>query len=168
MPAGPVARGFLDEKLLTMGLVSAAQLGGANDEEEEEDRWSDEPRQYVLTFAEKLKVLFDFDFPAVQDVRIQPVWAAGELLEFDGKFNNFITAKHLQKQEGLVFRHILRLILLLGEFMQLCPPEVDQESWRERLQDLSDRLTESCRNVDPRSTEQVIEQVATAQQPRSD
>ena len=61
--------------------------------------------------------------PACPDLRTQPVWAAGELLEFGGDFNKYITCKDLQKQEGMIFRHLLRLILLVGELKQLCPPD---------------------------------------------
>jgi hypothetical protein len=81
------------------------------------------------------------------------VWAAGELLEFGGDFNNFIIGKQLQKQEGIIFRHLLRLILLIGEFTQLTPPDLDPQQWREELQEIADRLTAACRKVDPTSTD---------------
>src|SRR6185436_20895245 len=52
-----------------------------------------------------------------------PAWAAGEVLEFAGNFNKYITSRGLQKQEGVIFRHLLRLILLLKEFQQFTPPD---------------------------------------------
>ena len=64
-------------------------------------------RKWVLTLADKLRRLFDYDFPGVHDLRTSPVWAAGELLEFGGDFNKYVTSKSLQKQEGMVFRHLL-------------------------------------------------------------
>jgi hypothetical protein len=91
-------------------------------------------------------------------LRTSPVWAAGELLEFGGDFNKYVTSKSLQKQEGLVFRHALRLIMLIGEFMQLTPPEVSEEVWRGELGDIATRLTESCRQVDPDSTDKALEE----------
>ncbi len=87
-----------------------------------------------------------------------PVWAAGELLEFGGDFNNFITSNGLQKQEGVIFRHLLRMILLLAEFKQICPPETTEDEWRTELDEITDRLVESCRQVDSTSTDKTLEQ----------
>jgi hypothetical protein len=89
-------------------------------------------------------------------MRIMPVWAAGELLSQGGDFNKYVTAKGLTRQEGMVFRHFLRLILLCSEFMQVCPALADPEDWQSFLQDLSGQLTESCRAVDPESTDKAI------------
>src|SRR5262249_46570730 len=82
---------------------------------------------------------------------------AGELLRFGGNFNKFVQSRDLIKQEGIVFRHLLRLILLCGEFAQVCPPEITVEEWQADLRDLADRLTASCREVDPANTDQMIE-----------
>ena len=59
----------------------------------------------------------------------------------------------------MVFRHLLRLILLVAEFQQLCPPDVTEEEWRGDLGDISARLAESCRRVDPTSTDKALEEV---------
>ena len=112
----------------------------------------------MLTLGEKLKIMFDHDFPGVHDVRVTPVWAVGELLEFGGDFNNFITSNRLQKQEGVIFRHLLRMILLLAEFKQICPPETTEEERHTELDDITDRLAETCRQVDPTSTDKTLEQ----------
>ena len=117
-------------------------------------------RAWVLTLADKLRRLFDYDFPNVRDLRTSPVWAAGELLQFGGNFNNYVTSKGLQKQEGLIFRHLLRMILLLAEFTQLSPPDVAEADWRGELEDISARIAECCRRVDPTSTEKVLEEAA--------
>jgi hypothetical protein len=162
LPPGPLARERLDDYLLRSGLATAEQLGLAKKEEADDDRGRgmfEEERVWVLTLADKLKLQFDFDFPSVHDVLITPVWAAGELLEFGGDFNKLITAKGLQKQEGMIFRHLLRLILLLGEFHQTAPADTDEQAWRDELDDIANRLTAACSAVDPLSTEQVIEQV---------
>src|SRR5262249_39832657 len=66
-------------------------------------------------------------------------------------------ARDLIKQEGIVFRHLLRLILLCGEFSQVCPPEITLQQWQADLRGLADQLTASCREVDPTSTDQMIE-----------
>jgi superfamily II DNA/RNA helicase len=162
LPPGPLATMRLDEQLLRLGLVSAEQLR-APDEAEKDGRRGlfEEERVWVLTLAEKLRILFDHDFPGVQDVRTTAVWSAGELIEFGGDFNKYITSKGLQKQEGVVFRHLLRLILLTIELTRLCPPDTTEQEWVEDLTDIADRLTASCRQVDPDSTEHVLEQAQT-------
>lgn len=159
LPPGPLATTRLDLYLLQLGLVTAEQLGAAQPEERDGPRafYEEEP-VYVLTLADKLRMWFDNDFPGVHDLRTRPVWAAGELLQFAGNFNKFITSKQLQKQEGIIFRHLLRLILLIGEFTQLSPPDLDPQQWREEMQEIADRLTESCRQVDPTSTDKALEQ----------
>ena len=116
----------------------------------------------MLTLAEKLRLLFDFEFPGVHDLFTNAVWSAGEVLEFGSDFNKYITSKGLQKQEGMIFRHLLRLILLLAEFQQLTPPEVEAGAWSAELQDISDRITACCRGVDPSSTDLALEQARHA------
>ncbi len=163
LPRGPLATTRLDDQLLRLGLATADQLVAPPEPEEYQPRRTfDEDRVWVLTLADKLRLQFDYDFPGVHDVRIQPVWAAGEVLQFGGDFNNYITSKHLQKQEGVIFRHLLRLILLVGELSQLCPPDTTEEEWQGDLQDIAERLTESCREVDPTSTEKALEQAQAA------
>ena len=114
---------------------------------------------WQLKLADKLKLQFDYDFPNVHDVRITPVWAAGEFLEFGGDFNKLITTRGLQKQEGMIFRHLLRLILLLGEFRQVTPPELTDDEWLDEIDEITEQLVNGCRTIDPTSTEQVVEQV---------
>lgn len=170
LPPGPLARNRVDSKLLQLGLATAEQLGAKSDEDEEEKSshsafYDQADRVWVLTLADKLKMLFDHDFPGVHGVRITPVWAAGELLEWGGDFDNYIKNKRLAKQEGIIFRHLLRMILLTGEFRDICPPESDPDEWRDYLDDIADRLTVSCRAVDPLSTDKVLESL---QQPPVD
>ncbi len=96
--------------------------------------------------------------PEITDVNVQSVWAAGAILnEFGGNFNLYVKARDLIKQEGIVFRHLLRLILLCEEFMQLHPPELTKEAWKLELSEIADRLTETCRVVDPTSTKETIQ-----------
>ena len=79
------------------------------------------------------------------------------LLEFNGNFNKYVGSKDLLKQEGIVFRHLLRLILLMREFRPLNPPDLDAAAWRYDLDEVVDQLTASCRAVDPTSTDHVLE-----------
>ena len=172
LPPGPLATTRLDVQLLQLGLATAEELGAAEQDEAESDRdryrMFAEDRVFVLTLAEKLRRLFDFDFPGVHDVSTQSVWVAGEILEFGGDFNKYVTSKRLQKQEGIIFRHLLRLILLTHEFRQLCPPDTTEDEWNDDLIDIADRLTDCCRRVDPGSTDKALaEAQRVADQPDS-
>jgi superfamily II DNA/RNA helicase len=163
LPSGPLATLRLDAQLLQLGLATPEELSPHAKQDDEEDRdrrrFDDGERKWVLTLAEKLRRLFDYEVPGVRDLRVTPVWAAGELLEFGGDFNNYVTSKALQKQEGMVFRHALRLILLVNEFLQICPPDTTEEQWQGDLGDVAARLTETCRRVDPSSTDKALEVV---------
>ena len=163
LPPGPLATTRLDIELLQLGLVTPEQLGHVTESSEEDDdrgrgMFEEEP-VWILTLAEKLRLWFDHDFPGVHGVFTQPVWVAGEVLEFGGDFNKYITSKQLQKQEGVIFRHLLRLILLVAEFQQLTPPDVSAEEWRADLTDISERLADCCRRVDASSTDKALEEI---------
>lgn len=159
LPPGPLATTRLDEELIRRGLILApVPPAEGEEEEEEEDDWRERPP----TLAEKLRLLFDATHPDVHDVSTTAVWAAGELLRFNGNFNLYVRTRDLIKQEGIIFRHLLRLILLCGEFAQLTPKDTTPEEWQADLRDLSDRLTASCRAVDPASTDEIIQMAHAA------
>jgi len=167
LPPGPLATLRLDQQLLQLGLASVEELVQKPKEEEEPwkprrsyDAEQDEEPKWVLTLAEKLRRLFDYESPGVFDLRTRPVWVAEELLmEFNGNFNKYVGSKDLLKQEGIVFRHLLRLILLLREFRPLSPADLDAAAWRYDLDEVVDQLTASCHTVDPTSTDRVLETV---------
>ncbi len=158
LPPGPLATTRLDEELIRRGLMLAPVPKNA--EEDEEDEYEDEVRPPTL--AEKLLLLFEAAYPDVSDVSTQAVWAAGELLRFGGNFNKYVQTRDLTKQEGIVFRHLLRLILLLGEFALVCPPDTTLSDWQADLREITDQLTASCRTIDPTSTDEVIEHAHAA------
>ncbi len=161
LPPGPLAVMRLDEQLLRLGLVTEEQLVEPADDEDWRRRSFEDARPRVLALAEKVRILFDYEFPDVHDVRTTAVWSAGEVLEFGGDFNKYITSRQLQKQEGIVFRHLLRLILLTLELRRLTPPDDAEGRWEAELTELADRLTACCRTVDPTSTEHSLEQAQT-------
>lgn len=168
LPPGPLATTRLDALLLQLGLASAADLGVSESDDEppaEGDSFvgEDGQRRWVLRLADKLRMLFVHDFPGAGEPEVTAVWAAGEVLEY-GDFNKYVTSKGLQKQEGVIFRHLLRFILLAKEFTQLCPPDADPVEWRGDLQDVAQQLTEICRRVDPSSTDEALEQAAEAEE----
>lgn len=155
LPPGPLEKEVLDPDLVGRGLLSAKILQ-TDEEREEEEVGFEEEEERPLKLAEKLLLLFEAKHPTVGDVQAQPVWCAAELLKFDGDFNKYVKARDLAKQEGLVFRHCLRLVLLLAEFSEVCPPEIDVYAWKAELRDLAERLTASCRAVDPQSTDEMV------------
>jgi superfamily II DNA/RNA helicase len=160
MPPGPLATTRLDPYLLRLGLVSAEELGATTDEnDDDDDRRFDRDRPRVLTLAEKLQMQFNYDFPGVDMRRVQSVWVAGALFEYGDDFNAMVMGKKLQKQEGIAFRHLLRLILLINEFTALTPTDIDAGQWRGDLTELGDRITNSCRRVDSQSTQKVLAEV---------
>jgi len=171
LPFGPLATEILHPKLLELGLVGVSEITGQHEEDSEDEdgpadqdaraRSSDSryrpPPPRPLALGEKLRRLFDYDFPGVHDVYTRGVWVIGELLAFDCDFNKYIIAHGLQKQEGMLFRHVLRFILLLNEVSAIAPENVTPEEWEDRWDALGDRLIECCRRVDPESTDEVLQ-----------
>ncbi len=163
LPPGKLAQEELDKKLLEYGLATIDELVEKSEEEKEEE-WRErrrlgsfaEERVFVIDFAEKLLRLFDYEYPGVR-VRTSAVWAAGPiLLDYNGDFNKFIIASQLQKQEGIIFRHLLRLILLLEEFHDMIPEGTTKYEWQTDLEELGQMLVNCCRTVDPTSTEETL------------
>ncbi|KAA1262424.1 ski2-like helicase [Rubripirellula obstinata] len=162
MPAGDLATMRLDPQLLQLGLATSEELGAKSGEEDEvKDRgfgrvMFEEPRVWPLTIGEKVLRMFQHEFPRVHDVSITPVWIVGELAEFGFDFNKYVTARKLQKEEGILFRHCLRMIMLLDEMANIPPLESTVETWEDPLDELADKLTAACRKVDPQSTEETL------------
>jgi hypothetical protein len=150
-----LATGYVDPEVVSRGLLAAEDLYPEFDPD-----IPFEERKYPVPLAEKLKLLFDSEYPDVHSLFVTPVWVAGELLKYGGDFHKFISGADLAKQEGLVFRHLLRLALLIGEFAQLTPPGLDPAVWQRELRDLALQLSDSCRAVDPTSTDYALQHAA--------
>jgi superfamily II DNA/RNA helicase len=162
LPPGPLAA-KIDPELIAKGLIAAPVAPGeADDEDDAEEVDPYDWRNRPPTLADKLRLLFDATVAGVEDVQTQSVWCAGELLRYGGDFNKYVTSRDMTKQEGIVFRHLMRLILLCGEFAKLDPPGTDSGKWRDDLRDLAEQLTASCRAVDPASTDEIIERERAA------
>jgi superfamily II DNA/RNA helicase len=163
LPPGPLAATRLDADLVQRGLMIAKVPASALAEgEEAESEDEEEFEEHPPLLAEKLKLLFDALYPDVTDVQILPVWAAGELLRFSGDFNKYVKTRDLIKQEGLIFRHLLRLILLCHEFAEATPPDYSAEQWKTEMFSLAEQFTASCRAVDPTSTDEIMQQLHAA------
>jgi superfamily II DNA/RNA helicase len=156
LPPGPLATTRLDPELIRRGLIVAKPVRDPA-ADQDEDFEEEEEEEYPPTLADKLRLLFDAIYPHEPDLLTQSVWAAGELLRYGGNFNQHVQSRDLVKQEGIVFRHLLRLILLCGEFLQVTPPDTTPDEWHNDLRDVVERLTASCRAVDPTSTDEMIE-----------
>ncbi len=186
LPPGPLAVSKLDPKLLQMGLATPQELGAAlsDDEIRAQRDLPPEERIRILTLADKLRRLFDATYPGVHSLNTVPVRCAGEVLQFGGQFDKYVAACGLQKQEGIIFRHLLRLILLLKELAQLEPekgsggvfaPMISQDNkdsvaktppdpvpvaaaldWKIDLLEVADLLIDCCRRVDPLSVDKAL------------
>ena len=163
MPPGPLATERLDEQLLRLraghGRRAAEHAGGRRADRR---RSSSTSAEAGADAGRQAPPAVRLRFPRRHDVRTQPVWAAGEVLEFGGDFNKYVTSKSLQKQEGIIFRHLLRLILLVGEFTQFCPPDTAEDRVAGRPGRHRRPAHACCRDVDPTSTEKTPEQAEAA------
>lgn len=56
----------------------------------------------------------------------------------------------------MIFRHLLRLILLIEEFRPLIPEGTTAYEWEADLTEFGEKLTACCRAVDPASTEETL------------
>jgi hypothetical protein len=149
MPDGTLSSEYLNPLLLSRGIVTQQELTGYFDE-------VNRRRIYPLPLGDRMRMLFHSEYPGVSDVYIRSVWCVGDLLRFGGNFDRYVRARELTKQEGIMFRHCLRMVLLCGEFAQLEPPGLDPVEWRRDLAELASILTETCRAVDPSSTDEII------------
>lgn len=169
LPFGPLATEILHPKLLELGLIGVSEITGQREEQEDDEDATNERRREddrfrpppprPLALGEKLRRLFDYDFPGVHDVYTRSVWVVGELLEFNCDFNKYILAKGFQKQEGMLFRHVLRFILLVNEVSCIAPENTTEQDWEEPFDALAGRLIECCRRVDPESTDEILQEL---------
>lgn len=152
LPPGTLALDVIDPELIQRGLATQEELYPQN-----QDDLPAHERLYPPPLADKLAMLFEGSVDCTGHNPVRAVWAAGPLLyDFNGEFHPFISARELGYQEGVVFRHLLRLILLCDEFAQLTPSGLLRDVWKERLMGWADRLTETCRAVDAQSTDQTL------------
>lgn len=150
LPPGPLQSDVLMPNLIAMGIALTGTEGGivAADAEEDESDFEDEP-QRKMTFPEMLKALFDAKLAAPEEFPVQAQWVAGGVAEHEKNFYKFIKARGLEKNEGLILRHLLRLIILAGEFHTLSDGDPDYVQ-------ISELATMICMQVDPRYTDRFL------------
>lgn len=159
LPPGPLARGWLDDELIRRGLATAADLYPKSfaEEDDPQKKFGGPQRRFAIPFADKLRMLFDSEYPGAGGLRTTAVWVVGDVLDFHGDFQKYVTSRDLTRQEGLVFRHLLRMILLCEEFAQLTPPQTSPQDWQQELREIARVCTDACRQVDPESTDKMLE-----------
>ena len=157
LPPGKLALEVVDPAILTSGLATQDDL---YPQQEDQADLPPELRKYPIPLAQKMSMLFESKIEHAGGLFITPVWAAGDLLARGGGFDPFVRARDLVKQEGILFKHFLRLILLCQEFSQLTPRDTTAETWQAALKTLSDALATACRSVDPQCTDETLEEIA--------
>lgn len=160
MPPGTLATTVVDPALLTRGIASQEDLYPPPPSEQGDV--PPELRKYPIPLAEKVRLMFESEVDHAGGLYVTPVWAVGDLLDHGGSFDAFVRSRDLVKQEGIVFKHLLRMVLLCREFGELVPGGVDPAVWRGRMLGMSERLTELCRGADPQMTEEALEEGAEA------
>ena len=151
LPPGPLQTETLVPTLLQRGLVLAHPEGGymkPMDEDGGGDGREDRPPDR-LTLPAMLKTLFDAQLATPEAVPVQPKWVAGGMIEAGGDFYKFVRARDLAKNEGLILRHLLRLVILTGEFLERSGGDPDYA----RIGELA---TRTCQQVDPRYTDRFL------------
>ena len=148
MPAGTLQTEELEPLMISMGVVLTRP-----DPKERDDEWLPDPDEEIKeppTFPEMLKIAFEARLAAPESIDVQPKWVAGGVFEANCDFFPYVRARNLVKQEGIILRHLLRLVLLAGEFHALT-----QDPEYQRIAELA---TRACHHVDPRYTDRFLEQ----------
>ena len=156
LPPGRLATEVVDPAILLAGLATQDDLYPQADQSDV----LPELRKYSVPLAQKMKMLFENTIDHAGGLFVTPVWAVGDLLAHGGDFDKFSRSRDLLKQEGILFKHVLRMILLCCEFAQLTPRDLTSEAWRATLDGIARLLTTACRTVDPQSTDALLEEMA--------
>jgi hypothetical protein len=154
IPKGPLQTEIIEPLLIAKGLMPAAVA----EDELEDDDWTeepDEPEEHPPTFPEMLHIAFQSNLANPEPVTIQPKWVAGRAFEMSCEFYKFVKAADLVKQEGLILRHLLRLVILAGEFFTFTD---DPE-----YQTISEQATKTCQRVDAKYTERFLAEATERQ-----
>lgn len=151
---GPLEREIMTPLMISMGVVLAKMPSADDDGADEEPAWpEDDPwwdgvsRNRPPNFPEMLKIAFEAKLSAPEPVFVQSKFVAPDVFE-DADFYRFVRNRELVKQEGLVLRHLLRLVTLSDEFFgQTQDPD---------YQRIGELATKVCHAVDPRYTDKYL------------
>ncbi len=149
---GPLQINEIEPEAIQAGLVLPREGGGVKAviEEEYEDYWDRDRREpRALLLPELLHMLFEHRLATPEGLSVRPKWVAGGILDHGEEFFRFARARDLLKNEGLILRHILRLAILAGEFLEHSGGDPEYE----RIGELATRIS---RSVDPRYTDRFL------------
>ena len=152
LPPGRLSKEVVDPAILTSGLATQEDLYPQADQRD----LPPELRKYPVPLAQKMRMLFENTIDHAGGLFITPVWAVGDLLAHGGEFDKFVRARDLVKQEGILFKHLLRMILLCKEFAELTPRGASPIDWQAKLGGISEVLTAACRTIDPQCTDDLL------------
>lgn len=155
LPPGPLALEVVDPAILTAGIATQEDLYPQADQSD----LPPELRKYPVPLAQKMRLLFENTVDHAGGLFVTPVWGVGDLLQHGADFDKFVRARDLLRQEGILFKHLMRMILLCEEFAQLTPANTTPDLWQPRLAAISTTLQQTCRAVDPQSTDQLLEEL---------
>ena len=150
-PKGPLQEQVLEPLLVQMG-VTVAKPEPPPEEERRRwvDAWEEDEEEHPPTFPEMLKIAFEAKLAAPEPAFVQPKWIAGDAFARDGEFFKCVKALDLVKQEGLILRHLLRLVILAGEFqLRTEDPE---------YQRIAELATKTCARVDEKYTQRFLQE----------
>jgi hypothetical protein len=148
---GPLQVDVLQPELLRKGLLVVDEEGDLVQptEDLQDDRWGDNRRKRTVALPEMLKILFDSQLASPEDVPVEAKWVARGIFEFGDGFFKYCQSRDLLKNEGLMLRHLLRLVILAGEFTVHSSEDPDYAR-------LAERITAICTTVDPRYTDHFL------------
>jgi superfamily II DNA/RNA helicase len=153
LPKGPLQTEFLEPRLRQMGVLSSeaeAEPAAERKPWRYRDPWDEEEVERPPTFPEMLATLYEAQLAAPEPMPVQPKWIAGGAFQFECEFFKFVRSRDLIKQEGLILRHLLRLVILAGEFQVLT---ADPEYGR-----MCELATQCCQRVDASYTARFLEE----------
>ena len=152
--AGPLQEHVLEPMMIAMGVKLAPPEPDPEEEREREfNPWKEEEER-PPTFPEMLKLAFESKLLTPEDTYVQTKWLAGGIIDSQDDFNKFVASRSLQKNEGVIFRHLLRLVILSSEFEKL----TEDPDYRE----IGERVTLACEQVDSSYTERFLAQEEAA------
>ncbi|MCB9896476.1 MAG: DEAD/DEAH box helicase [Planctomycetes bacterium] len=147
---GPLQKEVLEPTLIKMGVNLDPLPPPSDDEPRIFYEWDDPDRpKPPPTFAEMLEILFQSRLAVPEEIPIQTKWIAGGVLETQGEFFRFTGSRNLAKSEGIVLRHLLRLVLLAREF-EAITEDPDYTI-------LAEKVTAVCEAVDVRYTRHLLD-----------
>ncbi len=146
---GPLQTELLEPMMIQMGVTIARPEPSPEDRERRwVDSWEETDEEPIPCLPEMLKIAFEAQLAAPEPVSVQPKWIAGDAFARDCEFFKSVKGLGLMKQEGIVLRHLLRLVILAGE-MRTRTEDPDYEQ-------MAELATKTCARVDENYTQRFL------------